>query len=150
MTEVQAAIGRCQLRRLPEWLSLRRRNAALLAQRFRALPLLRVPEPPPHLSHAWYKFNAFVRPERLAHGWTRERIMAAITARGIPCLVGSCPEIYRERGFTDRALGPSRPLPVARELGATSLMFLIHPTLTPEDLEDACRVVEEMCGLATR
>ena len=150
MTEVQAAIGRCQLRRLPEWLSLRRRNAALLAERFRALPLLRVPEPPPHLSHAWYKFNAFVRPERLAHGWTRERIMAAITARGIPCLVGSCPEIYRERGFTDRALGPSRPLPVARELGATSLMFLIHPTLTPEDLEDACRVVEEMCGLATR
>ena len=118
MTEVQAAIGRCQLRRLPEWLSLRRRNAALLAERFRALPLLRVPEPPPHLSHAWYKFNAFVRPERLAHGWTRERIMAAITARGIPCLVGSCPEIYRERGFTDRALGPSRPLPVVRGLGA--------------------------------
>ena len=150
MTEVQAAIGRCQLRRLPEWLSLRRRNAALLAGRFRALPLLRVPEPPPHLSHAWYKFYAFVRPERLARGWTRDRIMAAITARGIPCFVGSCPEIYLERGFSDRAVGPSRPLPVARELGATSLMFLIHPTLTPEDIEDACRLVEEVCALATR
>ena len=76
--------------------------------------------------------------------------MAAITARGIPCFVGSCSEIYLERGFTDRALGPSRPLPVARELGATSLMLLIHPTLAPADMEEACRVVEEVCALATR
>jgi dTDP-4-amino-4,6-dideoxygalactose transaminase len=146
---VQAAIGRCQLRRLPEWLSLRRRNAALLAAGLRALPLLRVPEPAAHVGHAWYKFYAFVRPERLARGWTRDRIMAAIVARGIPCFVGSCSEIYLERAFTDRALGPSRPLPVARELGATSLMFLIHPTLTPEDMEDARRVIEEVCALAT-
>jgi dTDP-4-amino-4,6-dideoxygalactose transaminase len=150
MTEVQAAIGRCQLRRLPEWLSLRRRNAASLAGRLRALPLLRVPEPPPHVGHAWYKFYAFVRPERLARGWTRDRIMAAIVAGGIPCLVGSCSEIYLERAFTDRASGPARRLPVARELGATSLMFLIHPTLTPADMEDACRVVEDVCALATR
>jgi dTDP-4-amino-4,6-dideoxygalactose transaminase len=150
MTEVQAAIGRCQLRRLPEWLSLRRRNAALLAGRLRALPLLRVPEPPPHVGHAWYKFYVFVRPQRLARGWTRDRIMAAIVARGIPCFVGSCSEIYLERGFADRALGPSRPLPVARELGATSLMLLLHPTLTPDDMEEACRVVEEVCALATR
>jgi hypothetical protein len=150
MTEVQAAIGRCQLRRLPEWLSLRRRNAASIAGRLRALPLLRVPEPPPHVGHAWYKFYAFVRPERLARGWTRDRIMAAIVARGIPCLVGSCSEIYLERAFTDRASGPARRLPVARELGGTSLMFLIHPTLTPADMEDACRVVEDVCALATR
>ena len=150
LTEVQAAIGRCQLRRLPEWLRLRRRNAAVLAERLRPLPLLRVPEPPPHVGHAWYKFYTFVRPDRLASGWSRDRIMAAITARGIPCLAGSCSEIYRERAFTECALGPSRPLPVARELGETSLMFLVHPTLAPEDMDEACRVVEEVCTLATR
>ncbi len=150
LTEVQAAIGRCQLRRLPEWLRLRRRNAAVLAERLRPLPLLRVPEPPPHVGHAWYKFYTFVRPDRLASGWSRDRIMAAIVARGIPCLAGSCSEIYRERAFTECALGPSRPLPVARELGETSLMFLVHPTLAPEDMDEACRVVEEVCTLATR
>jgi dTDP-4-amino-4,6-dideoxygalactose transaminase len=64
--------------------------------------------------------------------------------------VGSCSEIYLERAFTDRASGPARRLPVARELGGTSLMFLIHPTLTPADMEDACRVVEDVCALATR
>jgi hypothetical protein len=150
MTEMQAAIGRAQLRRLPEWLSARRRNAAILAGGLRALPLLRVPEPPAHVGHAWYKFYAFVRPERLARGWTRDRVMAAIVARGVPCFAGSCAEIYRERAFTERRLGPSRPLPVARGLGATSLMFLVHPTLLPEDMRYACRVVEDVCALATR
>jgi dTDP-4-amino-4,6-dideoxygalactose transaminase len=150
MTEVQAAIGRLQLRRLPEWLGLRRRNAAILAERLRLLPLLRVPEPPPHVDHAWYKFYVFVRPDRLAPGWTRDRVMTAIVARGIPCLVGSCSEIYRERAFAERGLAPARPLAVAQELGVTSLMFLVHPTLTPEDMDEACRVVEEVCMLATR
>jgi dTDP-4-amino-4,6-dideoxygalactose transaminase len=76
--------------------------------------------------------------------------MAAIVARGVPCFTGSCSEIYRERAFSERGLGPSRPFPVARDLGATSLMFLVHPTLAPEDMRHACRVVEEVCSLATR
>ena len=150
MTEVQAAVGRRQLQRLPQWLEDRRRNASLLAEHLRLLPLLRVPSPPPHVGHAWYKFYAFVRPERLARGWTRDRIMAAIVDRGIPCLAGSCSEIYRERAFTKRGLGPARPLPVARELGATSLMFLVHPTLLPEDMDEAGRAIAEVCALATR
>jgi dTDP-4-amino-4,6-dideoxygalactose transaminase len=150
MTEMQAAIGRRQLQRLPEWLGARRRNAGILAEGLRSLPLLRVPEPPAHVGHAWYKFYAFVRPDRLARGWTRDRIMAAIVARGVPCFAGSCSEIYRERAFTERGLGPSRPLAVARALGATSLMFLVHPTLAPEDMAYARRVAEEVCALATR
>jgi dTDP-4-amino-4,6-dideoxygalactose transaminase len=150
MTEVQAAIGRHQLRRLPEWLSVRRRNAGILATGLRPLPLLRVPEPPAQVGHAWYKFYAFVRPDRLARGWTRDRVMAAIVARGVPCFAGSCSEIYRERAFSERGLGPSRPFPAAWDLGATSLMFLVHPTLAPEDMKHACRVVEEVCSLATR
>jgi dTDP-4-amino-4,6-dideoxygalactose transaminase len=150
MTEMQAAIGRAQLQRLPEWLSLRRRNAAILAAGLRALPLLRVPEPPAHVGHAWYKFYAFVRPDRLARGWTRDRIMAAVVARGVPCFSGSCAEIYRERAFSERGFAPSRPFRVAHALGATSLMFLVHPTLAPEDMRYACRVVEEVCALATR
>jgi dTDP-4-amino-4,6-dideoxygalactose transaminase len=150
MTEMQAAIGRAQLQRLPEWLSLRRRNAAILAEGLRALPLLRVPEPPAHVGHAWYKFYAFVRPDRLARGWSRDRIMAAVVARGVPCFSGSCAEIYRERAFSERGFAPSRPLPVPRALGATSLMFLVHPTLAPEDMRYACRAVEEVCALAAR
>ena len=150
MTEMQAAIGRRQLQRLPEWLSVRRRNAAILADGLRSLPLLRVPEPPAHVGHAWYKFYAFVRPDQLARGWSRDRIMAAVVARGVPCFAGSCAEIYRERAFSERGFAPSRPFATARALGATSLMLLVHPTLAPEDMRYACRVVEEVCALATR
>jgi dTDP-4-amino-4,6-dideoxygalactose transaminase len=150
MTEVQAAIGRRQLERLPEWLSARRRNAAILAEGLRPLPLLRVPETPAHVGHAWYKFYAFVRSDRLARGWTRDRIMAAIADRGVPCFSGSCSEIYRERAFAERGLAPQRPRTVARALGATSLMLLVHPTLTPEDMTYACRVVADLCARATR
>jgi hypothetical protein len=150
MTEVQAAIGRRQLERLPEWLSARRRNAAILAEGLRPLPLLRVPETPAHVGHAWYKFYAFVRSDRLARGWTRDRIMAAIADRGVPCFSGSCSEIYRERAFAERGLAPQRPRTVARALGATSLMLLVHPTLTPEDMTYACGVVADLCARATR
>jgi len=150
MTEVQATIGRCQLARLPAWLSLRRRNAAILADGLRPLPLLRIPQTPAHVSHAWYKFYAFVRPDRLARGWTRDRIMAAISDRGVPCFSGSCSEIYRERAFSERGLGPERPRTVAQSLGATSLMLLVHPTLMPEDMAYACRVVADVCARATR
>ena len=150
MTEVQAAIGRRQLERLPAWLSLRRRNVAILADGLRPLPLLRVPQTPAHIGHAWYKFYAFVRPDRLARGWTRDRVMTAIADRGIPCFSGSCSEIYRERAFSEHRLRPERPRTVARSLGATSLMLLVHPTLMPEDMAYACRVVADVCARATR
>jgi dTDP-4-amino-4,6-dideoxygalactose transaminase len=150
MTEVQAAIGRRQLERLPDWLGARRRNAAILAEGLRPLPLLRVPKTPAHVDHAWYKFYAFVRPERLARGWTRDRVMAAIADRGVPCFSGSCSEIYLERAFIDCGLEPERPHVVARALGETGLMLLVHPTLTPEDMAYACRVVADVCARATR
>ena len=75
----------------------------------------------------------FVRPQRLAPGWDRDRIMAAINDQGVPCYSGSCSEIYQEKAFADANLRPSNPLPIAHDLGQTSLMFLVHPTLTTED-----------------
>jgi dTDP-4-amino-4,6-dideoxygalactose transaminase len=128
MTELQAAVGRVQLRRLPAWLERRRRNAAILTERLEAIPALRVTRTPNHAGHACYKYYAFVRPERLAGGWDRDRLVAAITARGVTCLTGSCSEIYREKAFALTDMVPARRLPVARELGETALMFLIDPT----------------------
>ena len=136
LTELQAAIGRIQLAKLPGWIEARQRNAAILARGFADIPMLRVPMPTAGVGHAFYKFYAFVRPESLAAGWSRDRIMAELNERGVPCTVGSCSEIYLEKAFTDRGWGPSQRLPVARALGETSLMFMVHPTL-PRDAVDA-------------
>ncbi len=148
LTEMQAAIGRLQLRKLPTWIDRRRTNAARFREALSALPGLRVPSPPAEVGHAYYKFYAFVRPERLAPGWSRDRVMAAINALGVPCTVGSCSEIYREKAFTDRGWGPPTPLPVARELGETSLMFMVHPTLADEALDATVAAVREVLATA--
>jgi dTDP-4-amino-4,6-dideoxygalactose transaminase len=144
LTEMQSAIGRIQLRKLPSWVARRRGNAAILADAFRNLPALRVPVPPPEVGHAWYKFYAFVRPDRLRPGWDRDRIAGAIVSAGIPCFSGSCGEIYREKAFANAGLGPAGRLRTARELGETSLMFLVHPTLGEREMAMTCRVVENV------
>ncbi len=149
MTEMQAAIGRLQLRKLPEWSEIRRRNAAILSDGFRRIPALRVEEPADHLQHAWYKYYVYVRPERLKRGWSRDRIMEEINGAGVPCFSGSCSEIYREKAFEKSGLVPQQPLPVARELGKTTLMFLVHPTLERADMERTRQVVEEVLSRAS-
>lgn len=149
LTEMQAAIGRIQLRKLPEWKRVRQLNAAILTEVFSKIPALRVTVPPAEIGHAYYKFYAFVRPGRLKAGWDRDRIMAAINAEGIPCYSGSCSEIYREKAFERAGLAPSIPLPVAKELGETSLMFLVHPTLAESDMYDTCNAVDKVFSLAS-
>ena len=92
----------------------------------------------------------YVRPELLRAGWDRDRIMAEVVARGAPCYTGTCSEIYLEKAFVDAGLGPKERLPVARELGETSLMFLVHPTLSEADMNAVADVVEEVVREATR
>ena len=148
MTEMQAAIGRLALRRLPDWVRVRRKHAALLDQRLGKLPALRVTLPPDHSGHSYYKYYAFLRPERLRPGWSRDRIVRALQAEGIPCGSGICPEIYLEKTFDRPGLRPADRLPVAAQLGETSLMFLVHPTLSQADLLDTCLAVEKVLGVA--
>ena len=108
MTEVQAAIGRVQLRRLPAWVERRRRNAAILTERLEAIPALRVTRPPNHAGHACYKYYAFVRPERLAEGWDRDRLLAAITAEASPALPAPAPRSIARRRSTLTEHGAGR------------------------------------------
>jgi hypothetical protein len=145
---VQSAVGRVQLRKLPQWLSIRRKYAQILTNEFAILSGLRVTVPPKHIEHAYYKYYAFVRPEVLRPGWTRDRIIDAINAEGIPCFSGSCSEIYLEKAFPPE-WRPRERLAVARELGETSLMFLVHPTLTEAHILATCEAVKKVMGTAT-
>lgn len=148
MTEMQAAIGRVQLSKLPTWTRIRNRHATILTEGFSRIPALRLTVPTAEIGHAYYKYYAFIRPELLKEGWNRDRLMEAITAEGIPCFSGSCSEIYLEKAFD--ALRPAERLAVARELGETSLMFLVHPTLCDEDMRDTVRAVEKVMGTAIK
>jgi dTDP-4-amino-4,6-dideoxygalactose transaminase len=150
MTEIQAAIGRIQLRKLPSWVEKRRANAAILTRFFEILPGLRVAPKPGNIYHSYYKYYVFVNPAQLRPDWDRDRIMNEVNAAGIPCSVGSCSEIYLEKAFLLAGLGPKQRLPFAKELGETSLMFLVHPTLSDAALEETGRVVSAVMREASR
>jgi dTDP-4-amino-4,6-dideoxygalactose transaminase len=141
MIEMQAAIGRIQLGRMADWTATRTRHAERIWSACRQSSALRVPDLPAHVQHAHYKCYAYVRPERLADGWNRDRIVAEINALGVPCFQGSCSEIYLEKAFDGTPWRPTERLPVARELGETSLMFLVHPTLEDVQIESICEAI---------
>ncbi|MBB3140049.1 DegT/DnrJ/EryC1/StrS family aminotransferase [Halomonas organivorans] len=149
LTEMQSAIGRLQLRRMPEWTRRRRANRERILEVARRCPGLRAPQPPAHLGHAAYKAYVFLEPSALRDDWDRERIIDDIQSHGVPCLAGSCSEVYREHAFEGTGWRPPRPLPVAQELGQTSLMFLVHPTLGDKEIALTCDVLEETMEKAT-
>lgn len=148
MTEVQAAIGRIQLNRMPEWTKKRQANSAAITEACSEFSCIRTPEVPEYMEHACYKHYCFVEPENLAENWSRDRIVKEITDRGVPCMQGSCSEVYLEKAFDNTGFRPSERLPIARELGETSLMFLVHPALTEDEIDKTCRVIREVLTLA--
>jgi dTDP-4-amino-4,6-dideoxygalactose transaminase len=149
LSEVQSAVGRVALTKLPLWLQKRRSHAELLTERLKTLRALCIPQAPGYIAHAHYKYYAFVKPEELAKGWDRDRIAKDISSYGVPCSAGSCSEIYLEKAFPPE-LRPIHRLAVARELGETSLMFLVHPTLDKRHMGRTCEVVEHVMSQATR
>lgn len=164
MLEMQAVIGRIQLRRMESWTASRERNAMRLRDSLVKLSKPTGPVRLPKFScagcqscslnegcrHAQYKYYVYLRTENLSHGWTRDRIVAEVSKEGIPCFQGSCPEVYLERAFDNTGWRPQSRLPVAKELGETSLMFLVHPTLKEADITKTIDVVTEVLERASK
>lgn len=147
LTEFQAAIGNRQLTKLGGWRAQRQKNAIAFEDQLAGLDAVRIARPRNSITHARYKSYVFLMPERLKHGWTRRQILEEAAISGVVCSTGSCPEIYQEIAFRDYALRPSQSLPIAKQLGETSLMVPVDHTLSPADLEASGiilrRIIEE-------
>lgn len=161
MLEMQAAIGRIQLRRMAEWTRARTENATILQEALTPFAgeegVLRLHGPLGQDEswrqgsvHAFYKYYAYVRPENLAPGWSRDRIVDAMGQQDIPCFQGSCSEVYLEKAFDGTGWRPEAPLPVTQELGGTSLMFLVHPTLSANDMARVSQAIDDVMKDAMR
>ena len=147
---MQAAIGRIQLKRMPAWTEKRQSNANKIWDCGRQIEALRVPEIPDYIEHAAYKCYLFVRPEKLKSGWNRDRIMNEIIELGVPCFSGSCSEVYLEKAFDNTGWRPKERLPVAKEMGETSLMFLVHPTLTQNEITKTTKALQQVMTIASK
>ena len=160
MIEMQAVIGRIQLRRMPEWTNRRSDNAQRILDACRVFSSIRIPEfrcgtcsgacsSGAGCVHARYKAYVFIRPDHLKNDWTRDRIIDEINGCGVPCYQGSCSEIYLEKAFDGTGWRPKERLPVAKDLGETSLMFLVHPTLTDAEIDKTCDVIHSVMSRAS-
>ena len=149
MTEMQSTIGLIQLKRLKSWVEKRRANASQLLDVIKTLPGIQVFEPSSDYYHAYYKFYATLVPEELKSDWNRARIIETLASQGIPCFEGSCSEIYKEQAFIKAGLAPEQPMPKAKKLGETSLMFLVDPTITHNNLEKMLKAIMAVFQEAT-
>jgi dTDP-4-amino-4,6-dideoxygalactose transaminase len=164
MLEIQSVIGRIQLGRMHDWTAARTKNAAVIRSALAPFAGKNGSVRLPHFAcancsgctaltgctHAQYKFYAYVRPENLAPNWTRDRIVSEIVSSGVPCFQGSCSEVYLEKAFDETGWRPAVRLPVAQQLGETSLMFLVHPTLTEDEIGKTAEVIIEVLERAAR
>ena len=151
MLEVQAAIGLIQLGRMADWTARRTAIAKHLTAALAPFSAgIRVPLPATHDTHAYYRHYAYARPDGLRDSWDRDRLVAELVAGGVAVLHGTCPEVYLERAFDGTPWRPLQRLPVARELGETSLMFLTHPTMTDAEVDVACTTIARVFAEAVR
>ncbi|HIF9179481.1 TPA: DegT/DnrJ/EryC1/StrS family aminotransferase [Photobacterium damselae] len=150
MLEIQAVIGRIQLTKMADWTAKRQANGKMIDESVLNLNVVRCVEVPSYIEHAEYKHYLFVQPEYLAEGWTRDRIIDEISALGVPVYQGSCSEVYLEKAFDNTPWRPKEQLKNAVELGETSLMFLVHPTLTEAEISKTCSVIRSVLLSASK
>jgi dTDP-4-amino-4,6-dideoxygalactose transaminase len=162
MLEIQAVIGRIQLNKIAKWTKQRNANALTF---FNTLEPISGNSGPIRLSnwgcanckskskifcvtdqcvHAYYKFYFFLRLENIAPNWNRDRIIKEITALGVFCNQGTCPEVYLEKAFENTGWRPKNRLPVAKILGDTGLSLLLHPTLSTENILFIAKLVKQV------
>ena len=152
MTEMQAVLGRIQLTRMPDWTAKRTVNAQAIldacatweTKGYLSVPRLEESSQFANCTHAYYKLYVYVEPQNLPKGWSRDRIIESINQLDVPCFSGSASEVYLEKAFDNTGLRPDPRLPIAKQLGETSLMFLVHPTLTTAEIEKTIQVINDV------
>ena len=144
MMEMQAVIGRIQLKKMPEWTAKRLANMEKIYAAFADSPYFSVHRPSDDYVHAAYKCYVQVNIDALPEGWSRDRIMQEINALNVPCFSGSCSEVYLEHAFDGTAWRPAQRLVNAHQLGETSLMFLVHPNLSNDSIEKTTVAIQQV------
>ena len=141
--------ARIQIKKMPVWHNKRLKNANKIWNSAKKCKGLRVPKIPDYIEHAAYKCYVFINQNQLKNGWNRDRIIDEINDLGVPCRSGSCSEVYLEKAFDNTGFRPKKRLANAKELGEISLMFLVHPTLTEDEIQLTCDTIKSVMNLAT-
>ena len=131
MTDIQAAIGSVQLKRLESFQRRRRAIVAEYASAFADCDALELPVARPEVVHAWHLFVLRLRPEALTIG--RDAFIDALKARNIATSVHFIP-VHVHPYYRDKYRLSPGDLPVAYAHYQRSLSLPLHPRLSDEDV----------------
>jgi dTDP-4-amino-4,6-dideoxygalactose transaminase len=135
MTDIQAAVGRVQLRRLPELLKERHRLARAFDEALDAIPGLEPPHVPADVRPNYQSYAVRVTPE---YPLGRDELMAALLAQGISTRRGIM-NAHQEPAYADIAPGP---LPYSQEARDTVLLLPLYPGMTPQEQDHVVGCLE--------
>jgi len=139
LTDIAAAIGVAQLRKLPAFLRARRRNAAILSRGLGGIPGLELPRVSRGDGHAFCLYTVRVNPRIL--GITRDNLQKALASQGIESSTHYPRPLHQQPLL--RHLGTDRDFPVSTMLAKSVLSLPVHPELDDDDLRRVIRAVRQ-------
>jgi perosamine synthetase len=142
MTDVEAAIGREQLRRLDEMLEWRRKNAAILSRGLEGLTGMQPQKISPATEHAWHQYCVVIDKKRF--GLTRDQLAEALKKQGISTGIHYPRGIHQQPIF-EELYGKSH-LPNTEYLAENILALPVHHGLTEEDVVRVLEVIHDSCA----
>ena len=146
LTDVAAALGLEQLRRLETANRRRRRNAAALARGLAGIPGLGLPSERDDIDPVYNSFTIRLDPEWI--GMSRDEFRVELARRGVETAVHYPFPLHRQPLF--RGFGVDQDFPVSTRLSKTVLSLPVHPALTRRDLRRITEAVREVAGLSQR
>lgn len=138
MTDIQAAVGIVQTRRLSEIIERRRSQADVYAKALSVVPGVTLAADPPHGTTNYQSYWVLLHPE----DDRRDRVIAALSARGIaskPIVMAS----HREKTFAH--LGPF-DLPVTEDVADHGFLLPLFHTMTKDQQEQVIEATLEVLG----
>lgn len=127
MTEMQAAIGRIQLKNLDIILNKRYLNAMKLQNLLKNYLEIKFQKVPEYIKHAYYKIYALAESKNLK--FSRDHFIQLLTAKGFFCNQGICPEVYLEKSLANFSRENSQRLPNTKNISLRSIGFNIYPNI---------------------
>ena len=139
MTNIQAAIGLAQLKKLDKMNEKRRNNAKYLNQRMNVEGLIK-PYEVKHVKHVYHQYVV-----RLTEDFpmSRSEFMKYLKKHGVGCAIHYPKPIYRQLLYIKLGFNNCR-CPVAEELSSQVLSLPVHPALDREDLRRIVEVVNSV------
>lgn len=147
MTDVQAAMGLAQLRKLDRFQQRRREIVAAYNQAFGTMDALEIPVERPEIEHAWHLYVLRLRLRMLRMG--RDQFIEELTARNIGTSVHFIP-IHLHPYYRLKYGYRPEQFPIAYGNYQRMVSLPLHPMLTDEDVSDVIAAVRDVAERFSR